>query len=86
MKKIRLIVMSIVLMGLFGTGCGEGVDASKCRQSVMEELEAEEIQTIPGLDYRFIVRMDDGSIVYAETMGWNSSKVTSKSVLFPAPQ
>lgn len=81
--RTKLIIAAIALPALSGCG-GDATNEAMCRHSVAEEMKATEVQNAPNHKYKYIVRMPDGSIWWAETMDGYESKVTAKTLLFPA--
>ena len=78
MKK-ALIVFIVVLATV--VSCS-GYDKVACMEEVQAAFPDSEVRIAPGKIFKYIVRNRDGSIVYVETMGIYSTKLTTKAEVF----
>ena len=90
MKKIAMLFL---ITTVFISGCGsrEGLDVIKCRNAVNDEYPNSNISDIPSpsghnehLKYCFLIRKENGEVLYAYCGSCSSPKITSKVKLFNA--
>jgi hypothetical protein len=67
-------------VSLFCAGCGDGYNAAKCRQAVVEKYGAE-VQALPNNKYHLLARSTNGAIWYVECMG-SEAKPTTEAMMF----
>jgi len=79
--KLRFLIATVCVLAL--VGCGDGYNDAKVRQCVIEEMKTAEVTAVPGSSFKFVVRLQDGSVWYAEVMGGEAS-ITAKTLLFQA--
>jgi hypothetical protein len=69
------------LLALTLTAC-DGAKAVKCRESVQQMYPGAEVAVIPGYSFRFIVRKQNGAVLYVETMDPNDTSITTAFTAF----
>jgi hypothetical protein len=78
----KLIAIAAIVVGL--TGCTySAYNTDKCRESVMLELDTSDVLPTKGQKFRFLARTKDGAVYIVETLSSDSTKVTSKAMIFP---
>ena len=78
MKKIIVIIC----MTVFVMGCGN--NPIKCYNAVQEKYSNEEVITLPGNRYQFLVRIPNGEIRFVRTFNAFSTKITEDVRVFTA--
>ncbi len=78
MKKISIIFATVIL-----SGCGPGFSSAECFMSVKNKYIGSEVSPIPKNDFSFLVRKQDGTVLIAKTMDFDT-KVTEEIIIFGA--
>ena len=79
LKTCGLAVVCIALLVAF-PGCG--FNPSETKQAVSDKYPNAEIRNVSGEDYKFIVRLEDGSVREVQTMNVTNTEITLDVLLF----
>lgn len=83
-KYRTLIFITVIFISIvFLAGCGDAHDQYACYMSVKEKFPNSEVTRIPDANYKFIVKKEDGSLFYVETMNsFNDNVSKTEKVKF----
>ena len=77
----KLWIMLLVLCPLLLIGCS-GYDAQKCYDTVKNKFPDAEISLIPGKNYQYLVRLENGDILYIENLNSFNTDITTEFLAF----
>jgi hypothetical protein len=86
MKKnsVKAIVAASMALCLM-PGCNrDAYDGYECYKTVVSSYPGDVVISLPDEKFRFIVKKEDGSIVYVKTMDPYSTKITYEYTAIPA--
>lgn len=78
----RIAILAAILL-VAGCEDGSGFNPSKVRAAVAQDYPDAEVTNAPGLKFTFLVRRQDGSVLWVEYMGVDT-KATVEAVMFRA--
>jgi len=75
------LIVSICILSLTSISCSAW-NESECYKTVRANYPESEIVMIPGRDYTYLIKKQNGDILYVETMSITSTKITQEFTAF----
>lgn len=79
MKKIVSFLSVCFIIAM--TGCA-GYSSNECYNAVQKKYPNGDVRVIPGKMYMFLVKTENGDIVYVETMNVTNTEITQEFIAF----